>query len=149
MRELFAIKLAFNSHRNLRSDELCKLEIERIVSADFLAPEIQRPKVLMGSAQRQATHRFNVLVSQDLSGREAMILIEVVNDDWFLRAPDVAIDRFFDRHLCGLSADQLSRMASFKKIRPHHVLVGLMEQHGQIAKRKKILQTASYVVEEF
>ena len=73
----------------------------------------------MNCTQRQTTDRLYALVSQLLRRRKARVLIEVANDDWFLIAPDVAVDRLVNRHFNSLLSGPLLLVAAFEEMAAH------------------------------
>src|ERR1051326_9522947 len=101
----------------------------------------------MNRAQRQATNRLDALIAQFLRRRKPRLLIQIGNDERFLIAPNVTIDRFLDRDFGRLYV-RPSFLAAFEEIRTHHVSLLVVQHDGKIAERKKISQTTGYLVEE-
>jgi len=54
-------------------------------------------------------------------------------------------NRYFD----GLFTGPVGLCAAFVVIASHQALTAVVQHHGEIAKRKKIAQTASNIVEKF
>src|SRR5262249_27491354 len=91
--EFVLITLRLDGNRDLRGDELGKVEIEMIVSAWFVAPEVNYTKLLMRGRQRNTANRFHRTREQQLGIREAIFLFQIANHDGFLMLPHPTRDR--------------------------------------------------------
>ena len=84
--------LRFDGNCNLRCEQSCEFEIEMIVDAGFVAPEVKYSQSLAGSCQRKAADCLDRMIEQGLREGEAIFRRDIVHDNRFLVLPDPARD---------------------------------------------------------
>src|SRR5437762_3035742 len=139
-RESVLITLRLDGHCDLRGDEFDEFDVELIVSAGLVGPEIDHAETLMRSCHRHTANRFYWAVAQRLRIRESIVLFEIVNDDGFLMLPDPARDRAFYRYFRRFLL--LSRFARFEQMQAHDVVLLVVQAMHRLHRFSK---TSAYL----
>ena len=133
--------LRLDGHGNLPRQQSREFEIELVVDAWFIAPEVKDAQSIVGGRQRKTADCLDRMIEQSLREGEAIFQVDIVNDNRLLVLPNPARDRPLHRDFC--RSLPLSRRACFEEVQPHHVSRTIMKHHTEVAKVEQGLQSAS------
>src|ERR1043166_7013718 len=129
-RESVLIALRLNGYGDLSGDEFDELEIEMIVSAGLVRPEIHDAELLVGGGHRHTANRFYRALEQYLRKRKAIVVLQIADHDGFLVPPNPSRNRAFHRHFRRILP--FGRLAGFEYVEPHDVAGRVVEHDAEV-----------------